>query len=129
MEMKNKNWLSQIIIHVNLLLFSLLGLNFFIMAYKTELLSGNWQKKRLEIMNRDEFRCRNCHASDNLTVHHLHYDPGLKLWEYDNESLVTLCNDCHNSLHKQLVKLSGIIAFNLLIGHVDLSQFNLYANR
>ena len=97
------------------------------MAYKTELLNGNWQKKRLEIMNRDEFRCLNCHASDNLTVHHLHYETGLKLWEYDNESLVTLCNDCHNSLHKELVKLSGIIAFNLLIGHVDLSQFNLYS--
>ena len=88
--------------------------------YSDDLKDGRWQKKRLEIFERDKFECLCCHEPFQLGVHHLHYEAGLRPWEYDNDSLVTLCDRCHNILHKDLVKLSGMIAFKALIGKVDL---------
>jgi hypothetical protein len=35
-----------------------------------------------------------------LNVHHKYYIQGYKPWEYDNEALVTLCEDCHKKLHE-----------------------------
>jgi 5-methylcytosine-specific restriction endonuclease McrA len=90
--------------------------------YKYNLQDGRWQKKRLEILSRDKFECLNCHESNNLQVHHLHYEANLKPWEYDNDSLVTLCDLCHDIIHKDLAKISGIIAFKALIGKVDLTS-------
>lgn len=89
------------------------------MNYKTDLKSGKWQKKRLEIMERDGFKCRACHGKNDLTVHHLYYQPGLKPWEYDNEAMVTICNECHKQIHFEVSKLAGIIAFKLIIGELD----------
>jgi hypothetical protein len=55
-----------------------------------------WQKKRLEIMQRDEFMCSDCAANDKtLNVHHKYYIPDKKPWDYDNQLLITLCEDCH----------------------------------
>lgn len=89
------------------------------MYYKKQLLSGKWQKKRLEIMQRDDFKCRVCKLTDELTVHHLYYIPELKPWEYDNEGLVTLCKRCHDRIHFECSKLAGIIAFKLMTGEFD----------
>jgi len=92
------------------------------MSYKDDLKDGRWQKKRLEIMQRDNFECLKCHEPHQLNVHHLYYKNGLKLWEYDDDSMVTLCDDCHNILHDDLLKVSGIIAFKALIGNIDLTD-------
>lgn len=35
-----------------------------------------------------------------LNIHHTYYIEGRKPWEYDNEALVTLCEDCHKKRHK-----------------------------
>lgn len=35
----------------------------------------------------------------SLNVHHKHYIIGHKAWEYDDEDLVTLCNECHTKVH------------------------------
>lgn len=35
-----------------------------------------------------------------LNIHHQYYIKGLKPWEYDNESLITLCQDCHMKEHQ-----------------------------
>lgn len=57
-----------------------------------------WQKKRLEIMNRDNFTCQFCGRQDiTLQVHHRRYIRGLKPWEYSNEDYVTLCEGCHRN--------------------------------
>lgn len=37
-----------------------------------------------------------------LQVHHKHYIIGRKAWEYEDEVLVTLCQDCHSKVHKYL---------------------------
>jgi len=60
-----------------------------------------WQKKRLQIMKRDNFRCRRCDRDDRtLNVHHRYYQKGRKIWDYDDEALVTLCEKCHEKLHE-----------------------------
>lgn len=63
-------------------------------TYSEKLKDPRWQKKRLEILQRDEFKCRMCDDSKStLHVHHLKYsgDP----WEIDSCFLITLCEYCH----------------------------------
>lgn len=35
-----------------------------------------------------------------LNIHHTYYIKGYKPWEYDNEALVTLCENCHKKRHE-----------------------------
>lgn len=66
------------------------------MTYKEQLAHPLWQKKRLEIFERDNFTCCICSDTDTqLQVHHKTYITGKKAWEYDNDNLQTLCKDCH----------------------------------
>jgi len=68
--------------------------------YLELLKSPKWQKKRLEIMNRDKFRCKLCGDTETqLHVHHKEYN-GNDPWDYDNKLLVTLCEDCHTEVEK-----------------------------
>lgn len=36
----------------------------------------------------------------NLHVHHTYYQYGNEPWEYPSKALITLCWNCHESLHK-----------------------------
>jgi len=56
-----------------------------------------WQRKRLEILQRDDFKCQaECGAAGKeLHVHHFYYVSGRAPWEYPNDALITLCKDCH----------------------------------
>lgn len=64
--------------------------------YKKLLLDPRWQKKRVEILQRDEFMCQCCYSTDKtLHVHHLIYFPDHSPWEYENHHLITLCENCH----------------------------------
>jgi len=62
-----------------------------------------WQRKRLEIMERDGFCCASCGSGENdgvtLNVHHKVYEKGKMAWEYDDARLVTLCKNCHENFH------------------------------
>ena len=69
-------------------------------SYSSMLRDRRWQKRRLEILQRDEFTCQNC-ASENdavqLHVHHKAYLPQTPPWQYPDELLVTLCEECHRA--------------------------------
>lgn len=68
--------------------------------YSKLLRDPRWQKKRLEIMQRDNFKCVDCEcATATLNVHHTYYETGRAPWEYENASLITLCEDCHEIEH------------------------------
>lgn len=70
-------------------------------TYWQKLRDPRWQKKRLEIMQRDDFMCQNCFDSGStLNVHHKTYTKGAEPWEYDEENFVTLCESCHKSNHE-----------------------------
>lgn len=71
------------------------------MDYKQQLLDPRWQKKRLEVLQRDNFTCKICgNKQSTLHVHRLFYDKELKCWEYPNNSYITLCEECHSNEHK-----------------------------
>ena len=68
--------------------------------YSENLKDPRWQKKRLEVMQRDDFHCAECGAGDStLAVHHLYYVSGRKPWQYPMWSLSTLCEHCHDVAH------------------------------
>lgn len=71
----------------------------------------NWQRKRLEILNRDGFACTNCGDIDSpLHVHHGHYERGRKPWEYEDITLHTFCEDCHRIAQERLSLLYLVVA-------------------
>lgn len=60
-----------------------------------------WQKKRLEVMQDAEFRCKVCYDdSSTLNVHHKEYIKGREPWEYDAKQLTVLCEGCHSAQHE-----------------------------
>lgn len=64
--------------------------------YSELLRDPRWQKKRLKIMERDDFACRKCESkTKTLHVHHNYYLSGAAPWEYPNSALFTLCDECH----------------------------------
>lgn len=66
------------------------------MSYSDLLKDPIWQRKRLEILQRDDFACRKCsNKKDTLHIHHRHYINGRKPWDYPDSLLVTLCYKCH----------------------------------
>jgi len=69
-------------------------------TYSDKLKDPRWQKKRLEIMQRDGFACQECHADDvHLNVHHSYYVSGRWPWNYPDWGLRTLCEACHENHH------------------------------
>lgn len=87
-------------------------------TYAEKLRHPNWQKKRLEIMELDRFRCRHCESKDiSLNVHHLYYINGAEPWEYDNNALITLCEICHEKVRH--------IAWQRAFMDLNMSEFDL----
>lgn len=70
--------------------------------YLDKLRNPLWQKKRLEIFNRDNWQCRECGRNNvTLNVHHLIYE-GNNPWDTQDKHLKTLCETCHEeeSFHR-----------------------------
>ena len=65
-------------------------------SYSQLLRDPRWQRKRLEILNRDDWRCQICAQIDKpLNVHHLFYIKGRAPWQYLDSAFTTLCDECH----------------------------------
>lgn len=63
-------------------------------SYKEKPLDPRWQKKRLEVFERDGFQCQFCGSKERtLNVHHKKYTG--EPWEAPTEDLETLCVICH----------------------------------
>lgn len=74
--------------------------------YEALLKTDEWKNKRKEILERDGNRCKWCGSSNNLQIHHRYYEKypnGEKVnpWDYPNDALITLCEDCHKKAHKK----------------------------
>lgn len=66
-------------------------------TYSEKLRDPRWQKKRLFILNRDEFTCQWCQDKEStLHIHHLKYKG--EPWEVEDEFLITLCENCHQCI-------------------------------
>ncbi len=65
--------------------------------YSEKLKDPRWQKKRLEIFDRDDWTCQSCGNREGmLSAHHRIYLRGCNPWDYPRQLLVTLFSDCHN---------------------------------
>src|SRR5271166_567786 len=65
-------------------------------TYSEKLKHPNWQRKRLEILSKHKFMCQVCGAEEStLHVHHGCYVSGLEPWQYPDQVLHVLCEDCH----------------------------------
>lgn len=69
---------------------------FYFMTYSEKLKNPKWQKKTLEILQRDNFTCTSCgNTEKTLHVHHRIYE-GQNPWDTGEKYLRTLCEDCHS---------------------------------
>lgn len=84
------------------------------MTYSEKLRDPRWQKKRLEILKRDNFTCQKCCDDEfELHVHHSYYRKGKNPWEYENDSLLTVCKYCHSIIEHLKVFLSPVLNLEL----------------
>lgn len=75
-------------------------------TYSEKLKDPRWQKMRLQVMERDDFTCRDCKSkTETLNVHHSHYRKGAEPWDYEDRFLITLCEECHKEAeaHRELL--------------------------
>jgi hypothetical protein len=83
-------------------------------TYFEKLQDPRWQKKRLEVFNRDNFTCTQCGEKEKtLAVHHGYYTGGYDPWDYSIDTLHSVCTPCHerfesikHDLHMEIGKLS-----------------------
>lgn len=92
------------------------------MSYSRKLKDPRWQKKRLEVLQRADWKCEHCGCGDDapiaevnahcenekrqpvvgeyptLEIHHKKYKRNCEPWEYDAEELQCLCKYCHGLL-------------------------------
>lgn len=85
-------------------------------TYSDKLKSPKWQKKRLEILSRDNWKCRYCDNEEKqLQVHHLKYTERLPHNE-PSINLITVCEDCHKVVeflkHKMYSELGVLHCIN-----------------
>jgi 5-methylcytosine-specific restriction endonuclease McrA len=94
---------------------------FYFMTYGEKLKDPRWQKKRLEIMERDEWICKYCQCKNQtLHVHHKSYEYGSDPWDYVDSNFITLCEICHQ---KEEVEK---IYFNTTVKYLLKNGFNYY---
>lgn len=63
---------------------------------------------RDDVLERDNFSCRICQTKKSLEIHHIrHWSKG---GDHNPQNLITLCNNCHNTVHHKLHNLipSGV---------------------
>lgn len=69
------------------------------MTYGDKLKDPRWQKKRLKILERDEWKCKYCGDTETtLHVHHLQYKGSP--WASQDDHLETVCLHCHDIISK-----------------------------
>jgi len=97
-------------------------------AYAEKLKDPRWQRKRLEVLSRTDFKCENCGDGETtLHVHHSFYERGREPWEYDAETLRSYCADCHETWHE--AKANAESALRLFCSRMTPDQMVEFSNR
>jgi len=66
-------------------------------TYTEQYKDPRWQKLRLRVLDRDNWKCQKCYDTDStLHVHHLYCENGKSVWDYPLTCFVTLCEKCHD---------------------------------
>ena len=92
------------------------------MKYAVKLKNPKWQKKRLEILQRDGFKCVYCgDEKSTLHVHHEGY-MGKNPWDTPDCLLNTVCEECHTVNHTVFTPLEKILFEALRCRHTGDSE-------
>jgi hypothetical protein len=79
-------------------------------TYREKLKDPRWQKRRLEILERDMWSCQSCFATEStLHVHHRYYMDVEHPWDYPESALVTLCEECHELEGQQMPRAGRML--------------------
>lgn len=71
-----------------------------------------WQRKRLQLLESNGFTCALCSAdTKTLHIHHWYYEKGLKPWEYPDETMTVLCEDCYEREQHRLREIHRYVGF------------------
>lgn len=83
--------------------------------FKDQYKHPKWQKKRLEILERENYTCQCCGDTETtLHVHHGYYERNKKLWEYDGFTMWCFCSECHEMWDQRKIRIHKMIArFNM----------------
>lgn len=69
-------------------------------TYEELLKDPRWQKRRLKTFERDGWKCTQCgNSTQELHAHHTLYITGRDPWDYPEDAIKTLCDDCHGKAH------------------------------
>mgnify|MGYP005988812423 CR=1 FL=1 len=68
--------------------------------YKEFLKSEHWANIRKIVLQRDDYKCITCGATEGLHVHHSSYDFNIGDEENNLDLLETQCASCHHNIHK-----------------------------
>lgn len=76
------------------------------LTYGEKLKDPRWQKRRLQILERDEWACQSCFDTEaTLHVHHRYYEKGAEPWDSPDGALITLCEECHDNESREMAQL------------------------
>lgn len=97
------------------------------LSYAEQLRHPNWQRKRLEVLERASFKCEKCFDGEStIHVHHKQYFKGRMAWEYDAKELSALCESCHQYEHLDVEQRAAIMARLALDGPLSAEDFIAY---
>ena len=115
------------------------------MSYSLKLKDPRWQRKRLEILQRDNFQCTCCGDTESeIHVHHSYYEYGKEIWDYEDSTLFTLCSDCHYAhtisqkkikemmrtiQYDQLYIFEKVVSYCSLMNPYDLDLVNKFCDK
>lgn len=96
-------------------------------TYYEKLKDPRWQKKRLEVLERDEWTCKICKSVENtLNVHHKKYAKSGNPWDVELVDLETYCESCHEKYETNKKKiLNALENANYLTKIVDIDIAHL----
>jgi hypothetical protein len=80
-------------------------------GYWEKLKDPRWQRKRLAVFQRAGFECEECGANDKqLHAHHKLYRKNADPWDYQDDELACLCDECHSKAHDLRTRLNEALA-------------------
>jgi len=77
-------------------------------TYLEKLKDPRWQKKRLEIFQRDDWGCVEC-GNIKLTLHVHHEEYSGNPWETSGDKLKTLCESCHSKKGSKIQQIESFL--------------------
>lgn len=100
-------------------------------TYSEKLKDPRWQKKRLEVLSRDNFKCTSC-GNDKITLHVHHSKYTNEPWDAPLKHLKTVCENCHAKEHSDKIyiepnywteppssKSNAVNSFKLSIDYIE----------